>query len=247
MKRKLPTKKELSMLNIKEDPLYPHDIIETLISNEIVELAKLIGIESAELQSWIDLHSSAQNAPSPRNVLHLLRTAKQFQLDPLQNEILLTQYEKEWQVSIGVDGWIKLINRHPAFQGISFAESPETIEDLPIWIECTIYRSDRAIPICTREYLLEVKHDSDIWRKMPRRMLRHRSLQQCARLAFAINPPDNLAEKQKLDTSEVSLSNSNQPNPNHSKSRAIINAPSGVESLKMRLKDQVQKTVSLPA
>ena len=97
-----------------------------------------------------------------------------------------------------------------------------------------------------REYLSEVKHDSDIWRKMPRRMLRHRSLQQCARLAFAINPPDNLAEKQKLETSEVILSNSKPLDQNHSKTRAI-NAPSGVEGLKMRLKDQAQTTVSLPA
>jgi hypothetical protein len=55
-------------------------------------------------------------------------------------------------------------------------------------------------------------------------------------------------KKQKLDTSEkVSLSNSNQPNPNQPKSRANINTPSGVESLKMRLKDQAQTTVSLPA
>jgi hypothetical protein len=245
MKRKLPTKKELSILKIKEDPLYPSAIIETLIANEIVELAKLIGIQSIELQSWVDLQSSAQNLPSPRYVLHLLRTAKQFQLDPLQNEILLTQYEKEWQVSIGVDGWIKLINRHPAFQGITFTESPETAEDLPVWMECTIYRSDRVIPICAREYLSEVKHDSDVWKKMPRRMLRHRSLQQCARLAFAINPPDNLAEKQKLETPIVNLSNSNQLDQNYSKTRAI-NTLGGVESLKMRLKDQAQTTASPP-
>jgi hypothetical protein len=32
-------------------------LLELLISNEIVELAKLIGIESVELQSSINLHS----------------------------------------------------------------------------------------------------------------------------------------------------------------------------------------------
>jgi hypothetical protein len=34
--------------------------------------------------------------------------------------------------------------------------------------------------------LLEVQNDHAIWQKMPRRMLRHRVMQQCARIAFGI-------------------------------------------------------------
>ena len=137
-----------------------------------------------------------------KTILTLLRVAKQYELDPLQEEVLLTQYGDHWQVSISVDGWIKLINRHPAFAGMSFTESPETDQGLPLWMECMIYRSDRAIPTTVREYLTEVKTDSDIWRKMPRRMLRHRTLQQCARLTFAINPPETQVIKQQSEKSK---------------------------------------------
>ena len=179
-----PTNKpsKSSINNMKEDLLRPSDLITNLIQKEINSCAQRIGIETEELQDWIDLHM-----PVPaKTILHLLRIARQYQLDPLQEEVLLTQYEDQWQAIISMDGWIKLINQHPAFTGFSFTESPETDQGLPLWMECTIYRSDRVIATTAREYLSEVKQESDIWHKMPRRMLRHRALQQCARLALGI-------------------------------------------------------------
>jgi hypothetical protein len=91
-----------------------------------------------------------------------------------------------WQVFITVDGWSKLMNQHPAFCGIEFTESPESINNIPAWISYSIYRTDRAIPTTVRKYLLEVQNDHAIWQKMPRRMLRHRVMQQCSRIAFGI-------------------------------------------------------------
>jgi hypothetical protein len=38
-------------------------------------------------------------------------------------------------------------------------------------------------------YLSEVRTDHAIWQQIPRRMLRHKTLQQCARLAFGIHGP----------------------------------------------------------
>jgi hypothetical protein len=45
------------------------------------------------------------------------------------------------------------------------------------------------MPTITREYYLEVKTEHPTWLQMPRRMLRHRALTQCARLAFGIGNP----------------------------------------------------------
>ena len=193
MKRKTTPKEISSILNIKDDLSKPIELMVRLIQKEISACAQLIGIEAEELQAWIDL----QIAVPAKTILALLRVAKQYELDPLQEEVLLTQYDDHWQVSISVDGWIKLVNRHPAFAGMSFTESPQTDQGLPLWMECTIHRSDRPISTTAREYLAEVRNDSDIWKKMPRRMLRHRALQQCARLAFAISPPDGQIEKQQ--------------------------------------------------
>jgi hypothetical protein len=64
---------------------------------------------------------------------------------------------------------------------------------------CAIYRNDRVVPIEVKEYLCEIQTEHSIWREMPRRMLRHRVLAQCARLAFGVSVPDfaNNIKKQK--------------------------------------------------
>jgi len=230
MKRKTTPKEIVSILSIKDDLSKPIELMDRLIQKEISTCAGLISVEADELQAWIDL----QIAMPAKSILALLRVAKQYELDPLQEEVLLTQYDDRWQVSISVDGWIKLINRHPAFAGMSFTESPETDQGLPLWMECTIYRSDRAIPTTVREYLTEVKTDSDIWKKMPRRMLRHRTLQQCARLAFAINPLEAQIEKQQSEKSKQKILGQQAETEVY---RAILTKDNlgGIEGLKMRL------------
>ena len=161
----------------------PIDLIERLIAKELTKTASILGLDREELKAWLDL---SPLAPA-KVILALLRTASEHRLDPIKDEVNLTQYEDgSWQVFITVDGWSKLMNQHPAFCGIEFTESPESINNVPAWISCSIYRTDRTIPTTVREYLLEVQNDHAIWQKMPRRMLRHRVMQQCARIAFGI-------------------------------------------------------------
>jgi len=161
----------------------PIDLIEQLIAKEVTKTASILDLESNELKAWLDLNPLAP----AKVILALLRSASEHRLDPIKDEVNLTQYEDgSWQVFITVDGWSKLMNQHPAFCGIEFTESPESINNVPTWISCSIYRTDRAIPTTVREYLLEVQNDHAIWQKMPRRMLRHRVMQQCARIAFGI-------------------------------------------------------------
>jgi len=111
---------------------------------------------------------------------------QRLHLDPLSEEIGLTQYEDgHWQVIITIEGCSKLLNQHPQFNGLIFKQADIMIDGVPEWIECSIYRRDRIIPTTVREYLMEVRSENTIWQKMPRRMLRHRALQKCVRLAIA--------------------------------------------------------------
>jgi hypothetical protein len=57
---------------------------------------------------------------------------------------------------------------------------------------CAIYHNDRVVPIEVKEYLSEIKTEHSIWKDMPKRMLRHRVLAQCARLAFGVSVPENI-------------------------------------------------------
>jgi len=123
------------------------------------------------------------------------------------------------------------MHRHPAFAGVSFAISPDLENGLPIWMECSIYRHDQSQPITVREYLTEVKGDGEIWQKMPRRMLRHKVLQQCARIGLGlvipeIRPglknPSNISDKDTVNTGQVNGLNYN-----------VLGAKDGGEAINM--------------
>lgn len=161
--------------------LLPIEPLYQLIAKEIAITAKQLNLEEAELQAWIDLQVMAPK----QTLLTLLRLSRAHNLDPLKEEVALALYEDcHWQTYITVEGYSKILNSHPAFDRISFTESLEKINGIPIWMECTIYRKDRSLPIVVREYFEEVKGEQAIWQKKPRRMLRHRVMQQCARLAM---------------------------------------------------------------
>ena len=87
-------------------------------------------------------------------------------------------------LALSIQGWMCLVNSHPQFNGISFQESETQENRLPNWMECTIYRKDRHLPIKIREYMNEVNSMIGAWITHPRRMLRHKCLIQCAKLAF---------------------------------------------------------------
>ena len=123
----------------------------------------------------------------PSVLLSFLHQIVQYKLNPLSGEIALINLEDgRHQTMITMDGWCKLINAHPQFAGMTFRESTVLQDGIPAWIECCIYRHDRILPITIKEYYEEIKTEHAIWVSMPRRMLRHRTIQQCARVAFGI-------------------------------------------------------------
>jgi hypothetical protein len=159
---------------------------ESTLDELVTKVANGLGIPLEELRSWI------KDAACPETVLKtILVMAKRYQLNPLLGQIdWEMNLDGSYEVYIPIDGWISLIHRESSFKGLTFDQSPETEDGIPIWIECTIYRSDLTHPITVREYYAELKTDHPIWQHMPRRMLRHKTLQQCARLAFGIHVPE---------------------------------------------------------
>ena len=120
----------------------------------------------------------------------LLLAAERLGLDPLGREVFLVrdegQYASHAVVVVGVDGWSRIINTHKEFAGMRFKESQEMTDGVPTWVECSMYRWDRKVPTAVREYLAEVRSDTSAWQTHPRRMLRHKAMVQCARLAFGL-------------------------------------------------------------
>ena len=166
--------------------------------------AKAIGMRGGELEAWLASYPSLSVAA--RTIT--LQLITQHCLDPKADEIDLVQYEAgQWQALITVNGWAKLINAQPAFCGIEFAESKEQDGAIPRWMSCTIYRTDRVKPITVKEYLVELKTEHPCWQVMPRRMLRHRAMQQCARLAFGITVPECKGPASALVKTQLDIKN----------------------------------------
>lgn len=110
-----------------------------------------------------------------------------YGLNPMLKEIYAFPAKGQGIVPmVSVDGWIRIMNEHPGFDGIEFDYHVDDKGKVEA-IESIIYRKDRAHPIKVIEYLDECKRSTDPWAKSPRRMLRHRALMQGARVAFGFS------------------------------------------------------------
>lgn len=109
----------------------------------------------------------------------LLVVANQYGLNPWVKEIYAFPDKGSIVPVVGVDGWARIVNDHPQFNGAEF-----DIADDGSKVTCTIYRKDREHPTRVTEYLSECKRGTQPWQSHPRRMLRHKAFMQCGRLAF---------------------------------------------------------------
>jgi len=148
-------------------------------------MASRFGVEPNKMLSTLKA-TAFRGEVSNEQMMALLIVAEQYHLNPWVKEIYAFPDKNNGIVPVvGVDGWLRILNEHPQFNGIEFKDGPVTKDGLPEWIECTIYRRDREHPIVTREYMAECKRGTGPWGSHPRRLLRHKSLIQCARIAMS--------------------------------------------------------------
>lgn len=109
----------------------------------------------------------------------LLVVANQYGLNPWTKEIYAFPDKNNGIVPVvGVDGWSRIINSHPQFDGMDFEQDAESCT-------CIIHRKDRSHPVRVTEYMAECRRPNvGPWSSHPKRMLRHKAMIQCARIAF---------------------------------------------------------------
>lgn len=147
------------------------------------QLAAHWHVAEDEFDDWF----VAKGIIDPRLQLSFLRTAHRHQLNPLQNHLdIALKDDGQWSIFIPIDGWIYLLHQQTQFAGLDFHQSDVLDQGAPIWMECTIHRKDFIKPITVREYACELQTDHPAWQSIPRRMLRHKVLQEAIRLSFGI-------------------------------------------------------------
>ena len=118
---------------------------------------------------------------SNEQMMALMVVADQHGLNPFTREIYAFEDSRKGIVPVvGVDGWSRIINSHPQFDGMDFQQDDESCT-------CIMYRKDRQHPIQVTEYMAECKRNTQPWSSHPKRMLRHKAMIQCARIAFSFS------------------------------------------------------------
>ena len=143
----------------------------------LAKMAARFSVEPGKMLSTLK-STAFKGDVSNEQMMALLIVADQYGLNPWTKEIYAFPDRQNGIVPvIGVDGWARIINNSQQFDGMEFEQDEESCT-------CSIYRKDRAHPTRVTEYMKECRRDVAPWKSHPRRMLRHKAMIQCARLAF---------------------------------------------------------------
>ncbi len=146
----------------------------------VIRMADRFGVDADKMMSTLKSTAfKGDQEISNEQMMALLIVAEQHGLNPWTKEIYAFSDRKGIVPVVGVDGWSRIINEHPQFNGMAF-----TFDKDENSITCVIHRKDRQHPTTVTEYMAECKRKTGPWDSHPRRMLRHKAMIQCARLAF---------------------------------------------------------------
>lgn len=179
------------------------------VSQELLQdVAAIAGMRNIEECAHVLANSIIQKA-NPAEISTFLAIAKQYKLNPLTKEIYAFPGKSGGiQPIVSIDGWLKIINSHPQYNGMEFSDSWGDDGNIRA-ITCRIYRKDREHPTETTEYLAECQRNTDPWEQWPVRMLRHKATIQAARYAFGFSGIYDQDEADRIDR----IDNTQQPKP----------------------------------
>lgn len=170
----------------------------------ISALAARLNINEQEMQGIVMntlMKAKGNNGAQVSNeeFVTFLAIANEYKLNPLTKEIYAFANRGAIQPIVSIDGWLKIINQHPQFDGMEFEDSLDANGQLSA-ITCRIYRKDRNRPIEVTEYLAECQGTSEPWKKWPARMLRHKAAIQAARYAFGLSGIVDPDEAERIES-----------------------------------------------
>lgn len=153
--------------------------MSNLITTQINELAIRFDLPQSEELYNVLKATAFKGDVSDAQLSALLIVANQYGLNPWTKEIYAFPDKNNGIVPVvGVDGWARIINSNPQFDGMDFEQDDQSCT-------CIIYRKDRSHPTKITEWMAECRRPGvKPWESHPYRMLRHKAMIQCARIAF---------------------------------------------------------------
>ncbi len=164
------------------------------LSSQIAVMAENLSMKNVSNESLqATLLNTVFKGANYDQLVSLIIVANQYGLNPFTKEIYAFPSKGSITPIVSVDGWSRIINDNPQCDGIQFEQDDTSAT-------CKIYRKDRTHPTIVTEYLSECEMtNSPVWKKYPKRMLRHKALIQCARIAFGFSGIYDEDEAKRID------------------------------------------------
>lgn len=157
-------------------------LVKTLADRYGLEAGKFYGMVKTVI-----FPSTEKLQPTDEMIMAFLSVCNDYELNPLLKEIYpFVDKNNNLRVIVGIDGWIKTVQRNPKYDGHAF--KPHLDSDQKLFaVTCQMFRTDRSRPMEMTEYMHECRRDTDPWKQWPSRMLHHKAFIQSARYAFGMN------------------------------------------------------------
>lgn len=166
-------------------------------------MADRFGVDPSEMMATLKA-TAFKGQVSDAQMQALMIVADQYGLNPWTKEIYAFPDKGGIVPVVGVDGWSRIINENSQFDGMDFQQDDESCT-------CIIYRKDRSHPIKVTEWMSECKRPTQPWQSHPKRMLRHKAMIQCARIAFGYTGIYDEDEAQRIVEKDVTPPAADEP------------------------------------
>lgn len=162
------------------------------MNNALTVIAQNTGVSADEITDVLKgmiISAKNQHGATATNAEMAIVTGvcAKYDLNPLVKECTAFISGGKLQVVVMIDGWYRIVNRQPDFDGVEFEDKFDENGKIHS-TTCKMYLKNRSHPVVVTEYFDECNDPrSSVWKRWPARMLRHKAYIQDARMAFGIS------------------------------------------------------------
>ena len=196
-----------------------NDMTQLDTSDPVVEFFAPLANESrvsvgALIQVVVNKLQSAKKSDQvrPDELIQYAALCKNAGLDPATSEVSPLVQRDRISLIIGVDGWTRIANRDPNFDGIEYKFSEETVKagthEVPKYIDTYVYFKNRSHASFWRTpYDEAFRSTSPVWSSMPLQMLQNRATTNAIKRAFGLAGVVDNEDVQYIKQNEIDVTN----------------------------------------
>lgn len=186
---------------INNDPVV--EFFAPLANESRVSVGALIQVVVNKLQN-----AKKSDQVRPDELIQYAALCKNAGLDPATSEVSPLVQRDRISLIIGVDGWTRIANRDPNFDGIEYKFSDDTIKvgnhEVPKYIDTYVYFKNRSHASFWRTpYDEAFRSTSPVWASMPLQMLQNRATTNAIKRAFGLSGVVDSEDVQFIKQHEV--------------------------------------------